>query len=72
MKTQKQKLASTHLSHQTSCDGPNVTTYNQNIPCKQQQSTNLTKSIRKIAYWYYVCLQDSLCFFLNRRIIERS
>ncbi len=48
MKMQKPKLASTHLSSQISCDGPNVTIYNQNLPCKQQQSINLTKSIRKI------------------------
>jgi hypothetical protein len=48
MKMQKPKLASTHLSSQISCDGPNVTIYNQNLPCKQQQSKNLTKSIRKI------------------------
>jgi hypothetical protein len=47
MKMQKPKLAST-LPSQISCDGPNATTYNQNLPCKQQQSTNLTKSIRKI------------------------
>jgi hypothetical protein len=48
MKMQKPKLASTHLPSQISCDGPNVTTYNQKLPCRQQQSTNLIKSIRKI------------------------